>query len=107
MRTPQFKQTCFLDNHFRNQMICIYDDYKTVAWAEVGRNNTIELIAVIPERRGEGFAVELIKKIIDLLIGTKSKLKFFDNNPGFWKAMKTKFPKNIFISSDGEGIIVP
>ena len=75
------------------------------AWVEVD-GNYLQLIGVDPDFRGLGLAVEIFQKLLAWMrTNNKKNLAFLDNNPGFWQAMKQKFPKNIYISPSGDGQI--
>lgn len=84
------------------------NDGKEMGWVEVDkRTKTLEFIGVHSEFRGSGISLLLIDETFKWMKANKiNSLSFLDNNPQFWQVVKSKFPKNIFISQTGEGKIV-
>jgi len=87
------------------QEVKIEIDGVLAGWIDVDRKN-LDFIGVVEEFRGQGIAVQLIEELFVWMRKSKIRyLTFLDNSQEFWAAMKTRYPKNIFINQRGEGRI--
>jgi GNAT superfamily N-acetyltransferase len=75
------------------------------AYAEI-QNGELTLIWVEPEFQGLGYGKSMLAHILSWMKENKiRRLSFLNAEEGFWKKMKTRFPRNVFLSPNGEGFL--
>ena len=82
----------------------------TIAWADIEKDQDglfeLDLIAVADEYRNQGYGQKILEKIFLWMKEKRVKqVSFLNSNRDFWEEMKKKYPQNIWLSNNMEGVI--
>lgn len=86
-------------------------DVEVAAWADIIQDHQnggleLELIGVSDKYRNQGYGQKMFEKILIWMKENKVKqLSFLNSNNPFWSEMKKKYPKNVWLSNNMEGLI--
>jgi hypothetical protein len=74
-------------------------------FAEV-QDGELSLLWVEPDARMNGYGEKTLKQLLSWMRDNNvRRLDFLNVKFQFWKKMKTRFPRNVFLSPNGEGFL--
>ena len=91
--------------------ISISDEQQEIAaWADIEKTPDgqfeLALIAVADNYRNQGYGQKMFEKVLSWMREKSIKqISFLNSNRDFWTEMKKKYPKNIWLANNLDGMI--